>query len=230
MAEHIEKALLDDRDLFALQYKEGLVFLEVDEYERIEFEGFSELEDIESGTSLDGGYQRLNDANGDDVLYVPSNDEFTILHVGIGIAPSMIEMFTAYPEGSRDEGEFPNLSTQPTPGANFGMVDGSDSPYRSPTIASELVIPPKQHLSFNFNNPGNDTHEPLLHIVGRKYRVNVLDPRRNKNNNAINFISKPGSRAPIKTVGNFVTKAEFNMESEWRVSPVSKENARGGER
>lgn len=226
MAREIEDNYLRRRDLFALEYESGLTFHEVREFEDVTYEEFSELEDIESGTSLDNGFQELQDSNGDDILNVPSDNEFTILHVGIGIAPSVIEMFVSYPQGSRNKKSLPNVSENPTPGANFGMTDGDDSPYRSPTTKSELVIPPKETLTFNFHNPGDDTHEPLLKFEVRKYKVNVINPRDSMNRDVISNIVRPGSPAPIFPVGNFNSKSDFELEQDWGVTPVEKERIR----
>lgn len=227
MVEHIEERFLNSRDLFALRYKEGLVFMEVEEFEDTTYEEFSNLEDIEAGTSLDDGYQRLEDTNSDDILFVPAENEFTVLHVGIGIAPSVIEMFIGYPEGTRNRGSLPNLgSARPTPGANLGMIDGGDSPYRSPTQKTELVIPPKQRVEFDFNNPGDDAHEPLLKFVIRKYKVNPLSPENGAHGNAISRILGAGSPAPIFPVGNLDVKADYNMEEDWELRPATRAEAK----
>lgn len=222
----IQERFLGSRDLLALRYKNGLIFLEVEEYEDIKYEEYSGLESIEPGTSLDGGYQRLEDSKNDDILFVPAEDEFTVMHVGIGVSPSVIEMFVSYPEGTRSRKSLPNLSKQPTPGSNFGGTDGSGSPYSQPTNKTELILPPKQRASFNFYNPGDDVHEPLLNIVGRKYKVEVLDPSDNANKNSIKRILNPGSPAPIKAVGNFNQKSGFNLENKWGVSEADKRKAR----
>lgn len=235
MTDSIREHFLGDRDLFALRYESGLIFMEIDEYEEVVYEEFGELEDIESGTSLDGGYTRLSDSAGDDIFYVPSSgNSNTVIHAGIGIAPSQLEMFVGYPEGSRSNKQLPNLDTQPTPGANFGMVKASDSPYSHPSTFSELMVPPDQRVEFNFYNDGDDSHEPLLNIYVRKYKVNVLDPAQNINTDAVRRIVKPGSPAPIRTVGNYEQKAEYNMADKWGVTPVDRSDAisamRGGGR
>lgn len=227
MAKPIEQKFLDDRDLFALRYAEGLVFLEVEEWEDTEYERYTQLEDIESGTSLDGGYQRLEDSSNDDILFIPQDDDTTVLHVGIGIAPTQIEMFVGYPEGDRSRGSLPNLGARPTPGANFGGIDGRDSPYTEPTEEAEFVIPPNRRIGFNFQNTGNDTHYPNLKLMIRKYNVSVLDPNgREGEINAIRRVAAPGSPAPIKKVGNMDNKAQFNLSAEWRVQPISLKEAR----
>lgn len=221
--ELIESRFLNSRDLFALRYNEGLVFLEVEEFEDVEYEAFSNLEDISSGSNLTNGFQRIQDTNNDDLLFVPSDDDDVVMHVGFGIAPAVIEAFVSYPEGSRQNKSLPNLSAQGTPGANFGHVDGDDSPYREPTIESELVIPPKQRISMDFQNPGDDAHEPLLKFMFRKYRVNVLEPDPSSpDRRAISRIVGAGSPAPIFPVGNFEVKADFNLRDEWDVNPVKR--------
>lgn len=223
----IQEEWLSERDLFGVRYKEGTVFLEVDEYEDTELDDFTPLEDIEGGTSLDNGYQRLQDSNNDDVIYVGSDDENIILHVGIGIAPSQIEMYPAYPSGTRQFGEIPNVSTLPTPGSNIGGVSGNESPYSSPSTESELVIPPKQHVEFDFQNRGDDTHEPVLRILMRKYRVNVLNPNNSDDLKAIKRIVEPGRPMPIKSAGSLRSKAEYNMRDEWNVRPMTRQDVRG---
>lgn len=226
----IQSRFLDSRDLFALRYEEGLVFMEVEEFENTDYEEFGELEDIESGTNLDDGFQRLEDSNSDDLLHVPPGNENMVMHVGIGISPSVIEMYVAYPEGNRSKGSIPDLSTQPLPGSNFGGIDGDDSPYRKPTVASELIIPPGVFISVDFHNPGDDSHEPVLKFVYRKYKVNVLNPNSSSDKDAVSKIARPGSPAPIFPVGNMIHKENFNMGSEWGVNPIRRKRAMGGGR
>lgn len=223
----IQEEWLSERELFGLRYKEGIVFFEVDELEDTEIDDFTPLEDIEGGTNLDSGFQRLEDSNNDDVIYVGSDDENIVLHVGIGVSPSQIEMFPAYPDGTRQFGEVPNVSSLPVPGNNIGGISGNDSPYSSPSIESELVIPPKQHVEFDFQNRGDDAHETVLRILMRKYKVNVLNPNNGSDMKAIKQIVEPGRPMPIKPVGSLRTKAEYNMRDEWKVSPITKKQARG---
>lgn len=225
--EPIESQFLSSRDLIALEYAQGLTFHEIRETERTTYEEFSELEDVESGTNLDNGFQRLEDSNNDDVLHVPSEDDKTVMHVGIGIAPSILELFYAYPENRRDTGSFPNISNSPIPGdsgVDFGMIDGDMSPYRQPTARSEIVIPPKQHLQFDVFNPGSDDHEPLLKFEVMKYKVRPLELPRDKD--AIQKAVKSPSPVPIKPIGTFESKADFNLESEWEVEPMTINQAR----
>jgi len=221
-SDKIESRFLDSRDFFALRYQQGLIPLEVDEYEDTKYEEFTNLEDIEGGTSLNNGFQRIEDTNSDDLLFVPSDDEDVVMHVGLGIAPSLIEAYVSYPEGTRNMGSIPDLSTTPTPGNNIGGFNGDDSPYNSPTVISEMVIPPKQHIEMNFYNPGDDSHEPMLRFVYRKYRVRTLDVSNSQDRNAISRIVKPGSPAPIFPVGNFDRKADYNMNQEWGISPMTR--------
>jgi len=223
----IRERFLEDRNLFALRYKEGLVFLEVEEYEDTEFDRFTQLGDIESDTSLDSGYQNLNDSSGDDILKVPGDaSSKTVIHTALGIAPTQIEVDIAYPDGTRTRGSIPNLSGNPTSGGQVGGIDGSQSPYNEPTEKTELIIPPKQEVEFNFHNlDTEDSHEPILYIPIRKYRVNVLNINNGMDRGAIKNILRPGSPAPIKSVGNYLQKNEFNLQNEWGVRPVRREDA-----
>lgn len=229
MSHPIEEKFLDRNQTFGLEYREGLVFASIRGIEDTVFKPFEQLEDVEASTSLDGGFQRLSDANGDDVLFVDpdqSNDRYTVLHASVGIHPAQIRMFTRYPEGEAKLHAVPNLEI-PTVSDNYAYVDGRMSPYRQPSEASELVIPPGQHISFNFYNPGNDAHFPTLNIVMRKYSIEPLDPNGNDNvKREISSAARVGSNRPIYPVGGFDTQVKFNLQSEWGIDPISIDEAR----
>lgn len=229
MANHIAKKFLDRNHTFGLEYQEGIVFVSVRGVEDTIFKPFEQLEDIESGTSLDNGFQRLNDSNGDDILFVDPGDtetRFTIIHTSIGIHPAPIRMFTRYPEGEAKLKGVPNLEI-PETGDNYAYVDGRMSPYRNPTDAAELIIPPGQHLSFNFRNPANDDHFPVLSLPMRKYNVEPLDPDGTEDEKReISSAARVGSTRPIYPVGGFSSQVKFNLGDEWGVRPVTVEEAR----
>lgn len=220
MKESIKEKYLGRRDLFGLRYNEGIIFCEVEEYEDLNYDGYSRIGEVSSGSS--SSFSRLDDASGEDILFVPQDRSDVVMHVGIGVAPSQIEVYTSYPEGDRSYRSLPNLSQQPTPGSNFGHFDSNDSPYRTPGQLSELVIPPNQHASFSFQNTGSDAHEPALNLSIRKYRINVLGFTQS-NQKAIKRIIKSGSPAPIFAVGNFKNKASFNLGDTWDVSPQTRD-------
>lgn len=227
MTKPIQDKFLDRNQLFGLRYKEGVVFLQVRELEDTQFKPFSGLEDIEASTSLDRGFQRLEDTNGDDILFVDSvTDKFKVIHVGIGQMPTMVRRFTRYPENSAKLRTIPNIEIPSTSDPN-AYVDGFDSPYDEPTDAEELVIPPGQHLAFDFFNPDTDDHEPILHIKMRKYVIEVLNPRGTQaEKDAIRRIIRIGSSIPIFPVGSLDNQAQFNLGKEWGVKPVEINRAR----
>lgn len=227
MSRPIEEKFLDRSELFGLRYKQGIVFFEVMDHEDTKFKPFSELEDIESGSALDGGFQQLQDSEGDDVLYLDKTDDRKkVIHAAIGHDPWQVRRYTRFPEDSGKLRSIPNLGitnvTDP-----FSYVDGRDSPYEGPTDAEELVIPPGVHLSFDFYNPDTVDHEPLINIKMRKYQVRVLDPRGDSDEQAgVRKIIKTASPAPIYTVGGLDNATTFNMSDEWGVDPVSMDEAR----
>lgn len=224
----IQQKFLERNQLFGLEYREGMVFLSIRGYEDTQFREFNELEDIESNTSLDNGFQRLDDANGDDVLYVDkSEDPNIVLHAGIGQRPSFIRRFTRYPENEGKLRDIPNLEI-PSSSDTYAFVDGRMSPYSNPTDAEELVIPPGQHLSFDFFNPDADNdHEPVLNVVMRKYLVEPLSPSgTNDEKEAIRRIVRVGSNIPTYPVGGLLSQDTYNMRDEWGVDPVTVRKAR----
>jgi len=222
MEESIKEKYLGRRDLFGLRYNDGIIFCEVEEYEDVYYDGYDRIGEVNSGSS--SSFSRLNDSTGEDILFVPSDRSDVVMHAGIGVAPSQISVYQSYPEGDRSMRSLPNLSQQPTPGSKFGSFDSNDSPYRSPGQFSELVIPPNQRVSFSFENTGSDSHEPVVNLAIRKYRVNRLGMTKS-NQTAIKRIIKSGSPAPIFSVGNFKNKASFNLGDVWEVSPISRSNA-----
>lgn len=220
----IDEKWLSRNDIFGLEYKEGLVFVSVRGFEDSKFKPFAQLEDIEANTSLDSGFQRLNDANGDDVLHVSkSDDPMKVLHAGIGHRPAVIRRFTRYPEGEAKLRSIPNLAI-PSVTDNFAYVDGRTSPYEQPTDAEELVIPPGQHLTFDFRNEDDDDdHEPILNIKMRIYEIDPINPSgAQEEKNSVRRAISPGSPIPTFPVGSLSTKTTFNMESDWEVQPHSR--------
>lgn len=224
MPQKIENKYLDRGDLFALKYSNGLVFFSVEGYSEPRYQPFTNLDRIDPETSLSSSFQRLEDAQRDDVLYLETDSSsHRILHVGIGQKPSFIRRYTRYPESGPKMSSFPNLSV-PNVGDNTAYVDGDESPYGQPTDARELVIPPGFHLVFNFHNPHpSKTASPTLDIKTRLYDVDVLNPRGTQSEKqAIRNIIRPGSAPPIYPVGTIDSQEDFNMQGEWAVSPMSR--------
>jgi len=223
--DRIEERFLDTNDLFALRYREGLMFFEVDNRDVTKYKPYEQLGDIPPEGDLPNGFRQLEDGNNNDILEVDDDDDLVVKHVGIGIHTSFLRAQVRYPEGGQKLYEISNLGS-PSINDPWGYVDGEDSPYDMPTKAFELWIPPEQSVSVNFFNPdSSESHQPVLNIKVAQYEVNPLDPRKGKNRGAIRKIVKPGTPVPVATVGTRDTPREFNREREWDVRPVRREKA-----
>jgi len=218
----IDEKFLGTGDLFALKYNSGLVFVEVDGWEQTEYRPYSQIGSV--GAETGSGFTRLDDGNSDDVLFV-EKDETKVIHAGIGHSPADIRRYTNYPESTNRLRRIPNLSV-PTPGNDYGYVDGEDSPYSDPTDAEELFIPPNQHLNFNFFNSDKEPHEVLLNIKMRVYDVHPLDPRDSRNEDAVRRVMSPGSPIPIASVGSLDNQADYGLAKAWGVDTIPVSRAR----
>lgn len=217
----IEEKFLDVGDLFALEYSQGLVFLQVRGWETLKFSPYNRFTPIPPQDN--SGFDRFEE-DGDDILHIPE-DEKKVLHAGIGHAPAQLRRYTNYPEGENRLRKFPNLSS-PTArsGDDYGYIDGNDSPYDTPTSAEELFVPPGVHLDFDFYNPDLDSpHQPKVSLVMREYSVEVLDPEEHPN--VAKRTVSPGSPIPIAPVGSIDSKVNYRMGSKWGVEPISYEEA-----
>lgn len=225
----IEEAFLDVNDLFGLRFDEGLVFLEVNNKSTTGFKPYEQLEDIESGTNLDDNDQKLTDdgtSNGDDILSVDPSDTFFVKHFGIGHRPWYIRRYTRYPDSSSFRRTLSNLDTpQPAQGSKDGALTGEDSPYSNPTNADDIMVPPKTSVGFDFFNPDNDSHQPILNIQVSQYEVNPLDPTTQMDRKAVKKILRPGTPIPIKNVGTVHNQVNFPSDLEWGVEPMTRMQA-----
>ncbi len=218
----ITEKFLSNGDLFAMKFNQGMIFLEVEEFEQIKYAPYSGVGKVAPGESA--SFQRLTDDNGDDILYV-EQDETKVKHVGIGMAPSVMRRYTNYPEGETRLRRLNNVG-QPVAGDDFGYVDGEDSPYESPSEAEELWIAPNRHLDFVFHNPDTVEHEPVLNILMREYNVNPLRPDSDMDRNAIRNILNPMSPMPVVPAGGPDRQVDYDLHSSWGVKPMSEERAR----
>jgi len=217
----IEQKFLNTGDLFALRFNQGLVFLEVTGWEQNKYAPYNGVGVI--GSQDSSGFQRLED-DGDDILYMEKRQK-KVIHAGIGQSPAVLRRYTNYPEGENRLRSIPNLST-PKAGEDFGYVDGDESPYNGPTDVEELFVAPGIHLDFDFYNPDNEAHEPILNIKMREYNIRALDPRREENRNAIKRIISPGSPIPVSPAGSLDNQADFDLEQFWDTTPITPIQAR----
>lgn len=226
---YIGEKFLDRNDILVLEFNDGYVFLQVKGWEQYKFDPFTELPAV---TPQDNsGFSRLEDSNGDDILYIEKGNE-KVLHAGIGHSPSSLRRYTNYPESENRLRTPPNLDTpRSVSGSDYGYVDGEDSPYESPTDVEELVIPPGVHLDFDFYNPDPDeTRQPVLNIKMREYNVKVLNP--NENQNKVERALSPGTPIPTYPVGSIDNQKNIStLAEQWGVEPLDPTNdarVRGG--
>jgi len=212
----INEKFLGSGDLLALKYSDGYIFLQVDMWEDLQFRPF-DVGEIGPGSST--GFQRLENIDGDDILYVEEDDK-RVLHASIGMAPAHTRRFTNYPESENRLRTFPNLTVpSAAKGSDYGFIDGDTSPYERPTDAGELFIPPDVHLDFDFQNPSeNESISPKLNIRAREYHVRTIDPRRNAN--TVKRVMNPGSPIPIAPVGSASNQTR-TPRNFWGVDPLT---------
>lgn len=224
MAEPIDNKFLDRGDLFGLEFRDGFIFYQVRAFEETHYQPHTQFGDIDADSSY-SNYQRLDDADGDDILFVPKEDVFKIKHAAIGHKPSFIRRFTNYPEDEVRLRSTPNLGP-PTTGDKFGYIDGYDSPYEQPTDAEELFIPSNNHLNFNFYNPDEDQHAPTIQVMMRTYKVDPLNPNNKEDKNAIKAIVNPKTPMPLPPAGSLDTQVPFTYMSTYDVRPMTLKEAR----
>lgn len=216
--EPITEKFLGRNDLFVLKFNDGYVFLQVDGWEQYKYEPYSQIDPINPQDN--SGFNRLEDDNGDDILFVEKG-ETKVVHAGIGHSPSEMRRYTNYPESENRLRTPPNLEIpRSTSGDDYGFIDGNDSPYDMPTEAEELVIPPGVHLDFDFYNPDlGDIERPVLNIMMREYNVTVLDPASNQDK--VERSLSPGSPIPTYPVGSMDNQKDIGtLASEWDVEPI----------
>lgn len=219
----ITQKFLDSGEMFGLQFNEGVVFLEVLNWEQVKYAPHSQFSEVPANSGT--GFQQLQDSNNNDILYTDQRKK-KVKHVAIGHSPSIFRRYTNYPEDENRLRKIENLSS-PTAGDDYGYVDGEDSPYSSPTDVEELYIPPNNHLNFNFYNADNEAHTPILNILMRQYSVRPLNVNNAQDRDAINQISRPGSPMPIVTAGSPDRQVQYDLAEFWGVQPVPTKNVIG---
>lgn len=217
----IDQKFLNVGDLFAMEFSQGLVFMEVMGWEQNKYAPYDGVGKVVGQSN--SGFQRLED-NGKDILYVEKTKK-KVLHAAIGQSPSYFRRYTNYPEGQVRLRSIPNLST-PTSGDDFGYIDGDESPYQRPTDAEELYIPPGVHLDFDFYNADGSEHEPVLNIKLREYNIRPLDPKDPNDKKAIRRIVQTGSPMPIVPAGSMDRQVDYDLIDYWGVRPIQFDEAR----
>ena len=217
----IEEKFLGTGDLFAIRFNQGYIFAEVTGWQQVKFAPLSQFDEVDAQSGT--GFQRL-EFEDDDILFTERRMK-KVKHLGLGHNPSVMRRYSNYPEDETRLRKLENIGA-PNPGDDFGYVDGDDSSYGAPTDAEELWVPPGQHLNFNFYNPDNEPHTPVVSIVMREYNINPLDPDNDANRNAIRRIMAPGSPIPIATAGSIDRQVRYDLQEFWGVTPTPVKQAR----
>jgi len=221
--DNIYDKFLGRGDTFGLRYNQGIVFLEVEDYVDTSYAPYSQLSEIDAQSST--GFTRLNNEDNDDILYSESQ-KLVVKHVGIGHYPSVVRRYTNYPESETRLRTISNLGV-PTPGDDYGYVDGDDMPYPEPTDAEELWIPPDKHLDFNFFNASDETVTPVLNIVLREYKIRPLDPNNRRDLKAIKAVLDPSNDKPVAPVGSADRQDRYQNGDNWGVPALSRDQVAG---
>lgn len=235
----IMECFLEPNYLFALEFREGFVFGRVVRRRICKYAPYPLIDS--AGNAVDiaaDGYQselRFRDPRNteNDILYLDTstNSGFPwILHGGIGIRPSQINMYPRFPEGQSVPGKFPSIDPiRPTDGDNVGYVSSAESPYDEPTNYVEYVIPPGQHLGAEFYNAdGERAHQPVLNLTFSVYWFQVL--RTDTHQKLIRQIATRAVPAKFLTVGFGDRPIDLGgtLRRDWNVAPVSLEEAAAG--
>lgn len=213
----IDEKFLSRRDMFGLEFQEGFVFLEVEDWDFLQFKPYTGVSAINSQSA--SGDQNLTHS-GDEIIYMDKGVE-KVLHGSIGIYPDSMRQYLRYPEGGPRRGDWPNLTPiAASNGSDYGYVNGSDSPYHRPTDAAEVFVPPGVSLDYSYYNTDDRSRQPKLNIRFREYQVDALNPSNNKDRNQIKRIMNPGSPMPVAPVGTMSQKVTYQLEDSWGVQPM----------
>ena len=217
---HIDEKFLGRRDLFGLEFADGLVFCEIQDWEFLQFRPYTQVSTV---ASQDNAGDDVLTFNNDEILFLEKGVE-KVLHGSIGVYPQSMRQYTRFPEGQARRGTWDNLTAPSAAnGDDYGYVSGEDSPYQNPTDENEFFIPPNVSIDFDFFNTSGRDRQPKLNLRFREYQVNVLNPQDSGDQDAIKRILTPGSPMPIAPVGTMKTKARFNAGDEWGVDPRTRD-------
>lgn len=214
---------LDRNDLFGIEFNDGYVFAEVDEFSESEFQPFSNFGTVPSQENLGYTVPEDPDNSDDEILYIQTGKQ-EVIHCGVGHTPAMLRRYTKYPEGGATMRKHPNLGSPVSAnGHKYGYVDGEDSPYDQPTDAEELLIPPGISIAFDFYNPDpTDDHKVKANFKYRVYSIRPLKPSRHKEQ--IKRIMNPGSPMPVFSAGTADQKVRYRLGDDWGVNAMTEDD------
>lgn len=167
-----------------------------------------------------------------DILFLDAttnNGYPVILHGGIGIRPSQINMYPRMPEGKDIYGKFIEIDPiHPGDGDDTAYVSWNESPYEEPTNWVEYVIPPKQHMGAEYYNKDSArAHQPVLNLLFATYWFEVLKPTTHPR--LISSVAARAVPAAFLTVGFGSRPLDMGstLQKDWDITPMSLDEALG---
>jgi hypothetical protein len=237
----ISEKILQPNFLMALEWKEGYIFARIVRKRTMIYKPYPLIN--ANGATVDippgghAGEYRLRDPRNtaNDILYLDIEMDSGypwILHGSIGLKPNQILMYPRFPEGQTILGKFPNIDPiQPKAGDPTGYVNSDYSPYDNPTDFIEYVIPPMQHIGFEFYNRDTEySHQPVLHIYFALYHFQILAPTPGASTLQNRLIRQIASRqvpAAFLTVGYTSSPLPMGerLMAAWGVKPINLDEA-----
>ena len=111
--------------------------------------------------------------NPPNVFRVKEPDE--LYQLFFGVKPTYTRVYREMPKGVAQANI--DIQTWSSSYNQFGWIDGRESPFRSPSPRSEMILPPGFDVGWGFANPTPEPISPLFNFVLNRVRVAViLDP------------------------------------------------------
>jgi hypothetical protein len=98
--------------------------------------------------------------------------------------------------------------------AQFGWLDGFDSPLLNPSPQTELIVPPQFNFAIGYANPGPTAVNPLLLFIVNKLEVEVI-----KNPLLVSAMLSGKVPCAIKTIGGLTT-FNYNVQGIYGIDPI----------
>ena len=231
----IEEKFLTPNQRFALGFGApegvGFVWLRVLGVEPTRMRPYrNNITPIAAGGTLEPVEPRdFTTGTGNKLLNVTSEMADRLLyHVGVGINPrEWIRCYAQYPTGQY-RGSIEDYNPISL-GADYGWVDGFDSPYEAPTDALEFMFPFGMTAAFGFQNTDlDDTHQPVLSFEIRKYFIEVLSPIVPEHAEIIRRMALGQAPCYYHMLGPVESPVPYALRRYWNdVVPLTIEQARG---
>jgi hypothetical protein len=143
-------------------------------------------------------------------FYVQNQD--IIYQLFIGIAPSILRTFLEAPAATGQRNV--DIDHWGSNRAQFGYIDGFDSPLLFPSPNTELIVPPQFNFALGYANPGPQTINPLLLFVVNKCKVQVV-----KDVGLVDAMLQGKVPVAIKTIGG-LSAFNYNVDGMYGIDPI----------